>query len=363
MSGSGQNAYNNYLGDLQNTVGNVTQVNPQSSNVDFGSMLNQQYGINQPNLSSILQPTNIQQQPQLDFSALANIAGNTANLAPAPQNFDAPTVDFNNQAVQALSNYAGQNLNDNVNAIRERFTAGGGSGTGTPAAFAEALTRSRGTTDLANTLAQFAQAQQGVQLQNNAMNSSNALTARGQDLQNYLGQQGINLSALQSMQGNQLAQRGQDLTAQLQAAGIDAGTAQALASGLLQQGNQQLQAQGMQADQSALLAQLMGQQGQFNAGQFNSAQQANQNAGLQGQQNQLNLAQLFGNSAGLTQQGQINALQQLFNSLNQVNAFGTTQAQTVQKPSGFQNFLSGISGITGMIPGVGTAVDTVKKIL
>lgn len=365
LSGTGQTGYNDYLNSIQNNIGNTAQVNaqqinPQSSNVDYSALLNQQFGVNQPNLSSILQPTNIQQQPQIDFSALANITGNQANLQQAPQNFAAPTADFNNPMVQALSQYANQNLNDNVNAIRERFTSGGGTGMGTPAAFAEALTRSRGTTDLTNALAQFAQNQQGIQLQNNALNSQNALTARGQDLQNYLGQQGINLSALQSLQGNQLAQRGQDLSAQLQAAGIDASTAQALASGLLQQGSQQLQGQQLQGQQSQALAQLLGQQGQFNASANNNAQQlnqnanlvaqqSNQNAGLQGQTNQLNLAQLFGQSAGMTQQGQLNALQQLFNSFNQANALGTPQAQTVQKPSGFQNFVSGVSGITGAI--------------
>lgn len=477
MTGQGQTSYNDYLSSLQNTTGapsqinpqtiqagqatatpvnaqgvnpatsqaaapiNAQQINPQTSNIDFNSLINQQYGVNQPNLSNILHPTNFQNQPQIDFSALANITGNQANLAQAPgqfsyQNQAAPTASFDDPMVKALSDYANQNLNQNVNTIRERFTAGGGTGMGTPAAFAEATTRAQGTTDLANALAGFAQNQQGIQLQNNAMNmqgqqnnnalnSNNALTARGQDLQNYLGQQGINLSALQSMQSNQLGQRGQDLGAQLQAAGIDAQTAQALASGLLQQGSQQLQGQQLQGQQQQTLAQLMGQQGQFNAGQTNAGQLANQGADLQsllanqamqqqtnlanqgainqgnqfnsaqnmqgqlanqnnsqsiqlanlqaalqaamsnqstnltgqqanaqnqlqGQGNQINLAQLFGQSAGLTQQGQLGAIQQLFNSFNQGNALGTPQAQTIQKPSAFQNFMSGAQGIASL---------------
>lgn len=416
LTGQGQTGYNEYLSSLQNNMGNIPQVNaqtvqpgqataspitgssvnPTTSNIDFSSLINQQYGVNQPDLNSILRPTNIQQQPQIDFSALANITGNQANLQPAPQQFAAPTADFNNPMVQALSQYANQNLNDNVNAIRERFTSGGGAGMGTPAAFAEALTRSRGTTDLTNALAQFAQTQQGVQQQNNALNSQNALAARGQDLQNYLGQQGINLSAIQSLQGNQLAQRGQDLSTQLQAAGIDAGTAQALANGLLQQGNQTLQGQQLAGNQQQTLAQLFGQQGQFNAnatntgqlanqqnalqvGQLNqgndqaiqlanlqaalqaamgnqssnlAAQQSNLQGNLQGQNNQLNLAQLFGQSAGMTQQGQLSALQQLFNSFNQSNALGTPQAQTIQKPSGFQNAVGAITGLTNAASGI-----------
>lgn len=104
---------------------------------------------------------------------------------------------------------------------------------------------------------------------------------------------------------------------------------------------------------------------QFNTGQANQfglnlfGQQSNnalQNQGMSNQwQSGLNslLANTGLNYAQLAQSGQLGILGQLFGSMNQANALGTPQANTVVAPSQFSQITSGIGGILGGIGNLG----------
>lgn len=317
-----------------------------------------------------------------------------AQLASLQQQYD-PTQDPYYQAVQqSLQN---QQTLDQKN-LQAQFSASGGTGRGTPAAFAQAQLMAQQSPQMAAALGQVAQQEQANQLQRQQLVQSGALQnadmanqygLAGNQLQaqtglaniaNQLQAAGLNQNALLQNQslGNQfgLAQQGNSLQAQqanqqagLQAAGL--GNQQLGTLGGLLNSNQQLGLQnylgtiGANQQQQSLLAQLANQAGGQNLQQnqlgsqniFNAAQLNSQNAnnalqnqlGFQTNQNQA----ILGQNNLLSQLGQFNAGQ-----ANQLNQQYSQQAQTANQNqinnqmTALQNLAQiysqfGLSGIPG----------------
>lgn len=375
--------FSNYLqssmeqnGAFQNTMNSLLN-SPQSTSMQqyMQGLQGNQLGNNAIDLSFLQGGT---QRPQLQQTDLSSILGGQFN---APQNstdfssllnqqFTAPQgqtqvtpfqaqqrtpTDFNSANAEALQQIANTNMQDQANALRERFTAtGGGTARGTPAAFAEAVLRSRAPAELAAQLGQFSQAESGLDLQNQALNQQGALQTLGlglqQDATNIAAQlqaMGMDTQQAQALASTMLQQGGMNMSAQLQAMGYDANQAQALASMMLQQNQAtaNTQLQGQQLDQNQLGMLLQGLQG--NAANALNAQTQNQNFGL-------NLGQLMQSQQGIDQNAQLQVLSQLFNSLNQARGQGTSQAQTIQTPGTFQNIMGGLTGILGGAANIAT---------
>lgn len=309
-----------------------------------------------------------------DVSGIAQMLqslGQNNNFNFNPSSYTAPNItnsspDTNGTYANAITTNINNSINDQAAALRENFNANGsGAGAGTPGAYAEAVLRSQAAPQIASALgelnlnenAQNLQAQglglqgQSLGLQNNANNNNLQL---GTNQQNLQGQS--NIGQFLNMAANAMNGQGQlNLSNQL--------------------GNRQADITTGQANNSSALTQQQQIMNYLLGGQSNQLQgqglQLNQQQGL----NSNNLAATQGGANYDLANNQLNSqnigqiLSFLFSGLNQTNGLGTTQAQTVQQPSGFQNFVSGVSGLTsavapiaglfsGGVPGVNTGAST-----
>lgn len=347
-NGAGTPQTLNFLDSLKGYQAPMVSQQPQ---LDIGSLLSQFAAPNagQVNTNISLPNFNPAQAPgQINLSGVptnTNVVQNYQNQGFSGLNMNDPNV----QAIQQASQNA---LNNSVADLRERFTQTGGASTGTPAAYGEALLRAQAAPQLTNALANYAAQNTGLNLQNNALNlqglqannSANlqqaglntdsllqalglGVSQRGQDLSNIANNnqlavqsQGQNLSALLNSMGLGVQQRGQDLSNLQSTNALNANQQQTGLSGLLQM---------MGLNQNAALA--------------------NQSAGLQGQGLNLQLGSLLNSLAGLQQNGQLNALNNLGQGYSQNYQLSTPQAQTVQTPSGFSQVMSGLGSVAGMV--------------
>lgn len=250
--------------------------------------------------------------PNVDYgSTLNKTFGYTPNtLQPLDVNGTLATAaqqQIHNQTTQDLAN------------LKAQFTAGGGGAFGTPAAYAESNYLAQAAPQIATALGNLNAQQQGLNIQNAGVNNQAQQAAQGMDLSqaqslaSMLGQQ-------QSLQTN----------AGLQGRGLDLNQL-----GLVNSANTTNAANNQSAQTSNLQSILQ---------QLSGAQNYNLGLGTQSLQGQQ-----------LTQQGMLSALQQLFGGLQQGTALGTPQAQTVQTPSSFQNFVNGLTGIAGAASQIKTA--------
>ena len=247
--------------------------------------------------------------PNVDYSSLLNNQyGYTANqLQPLDVNSpiaQAALQQINNQTTQGLAN------------LKAQFTAGGGGAFGTPAAYAESNYLAQAAPQIATALGNLNAQQQGLNLQNAALNQ------QGQQNANQLG-----LTQAQTLASLLGQQQGLQTNAGLQSRGLDLSQL-----GLVNQANTTNANNDLSAQNSNLqsILQQLGQAQSYNLG----------------------LGQLNNSQNATTQQGMLNALQLLFGGYNQGNALGTSQSQTVQTPSTFQNILGGLSGLTGLASGI-----------
>jgi hypothetical protein len=379
---------------------------PQSQGYDFGSILNK---INQGAPGGSFDPG------KFDFSSILNQTGSTAGLQSAGD-FSQPLFqaanrlqgntiqtpginlqgfDPNDPTMQAYSQVLDKQNTNNIADLRSRFGATGGASRGTPAAVAEAQYRQNLPAQNLTTLNSIYNQNVGNQLNAaglnqqgilgagsiNNQNFSNVLSGlgqagslgiqgRGQDLTNFLQSRGLDITGAGTAAqnsiaagANQLQGRGQDINSILQSLGLGLQGNQAAAQNQTDTQGQNLQnflqSRGLDLSQLGLGQGLLGmnQSGnQFNSNQGFNAQNNNLQALMQMLSSGGNLAlggsNLALGGAGLQQQGQMGMLQQLMDSFRQANQLGTPQAQTVSKPSTFQNILSGINGITGAVKGI-----------
>jgi hypothetical protein len=403
----------------------TTQFNqPALSNQQMPSWMGTQF--QQPSLfNTPFQNTQFQQAqpfnasqfiPQFQQAPLANGQYNNQQWQnPALINSiqtSAGGLDPNSAYSKAIQQMVSNQQQQDVAALRERFTGTGGS-QGTPAAYAESNLRAQAAPQLIAAMEQANQAERGLNLQqmglaNQATLGQNSILAQLGQAQNQfnqgeaqfganfgLQQTGLNADIFNQMnqfglQGGQLGLQGAGLNADiinqmnqlglqqglagnqfnLQGAGLNADimnqmnqlfNQQGLAQNQFNQSGAQLgmQQTGMNADIMNQLNQLMlsqsGQQNQFNqqnAAQMLQAAMANQSNALQNQQlmNQygLGMGNLYQGFAGLNQQGQLGAINPLMQQYSQLLGLGTPQAQTVQQNTGFGNFMNFATDLTGM---------------
>jgi len=329
LNGSGTADYNSYIAQLKNQGVGIPNVAGVSS-----------AGANLPNLNGIIN-TNFS-APQNTFNPMSMFQTYSApQMNTLPASFTpnaAPVTDFSNPNVAAIQQMSQNALNQGVNDLRERFTQqGGGASNGTGSQYAEAIYRANALPQLTNALSQFSQTESGLGLQNAALNANAGLTQRGQDL----GTLSNNLNALLSTQGLNANQAGQ--------------FANLLSGQGYQNANLLANTQGLNAGQQNSLASLLMNQGQlgqqnnqFNAQLAQQANLANQSAFGQGIQNQMNLGNMMLGGSQLSQQGILQALQQLASGMGQSTALSTPQAQTVQSPSTFGQVMGGLTSMAGL---------------
>lgn len=201
-----------------------------------------------------------------------------------------------------------------------------------------------------NLQASMASAANALQGQANMMSALGQ--ARGQDLNTALQQMQLGAQQGQFNAGQQNAMQQAMMQAQLQnqqmgnqMGQFNTGQQNAMQQAMLQaqlqnqqMGNQQGQFNVGQTNQmNQFNTGQQNQMNQFNAGQGNAMQQAMLQAALQNQQlgNQFGLGMLGQgmNMNQLAQQGQQNAMNQMFGAFGQTNQLGTPQAQMVTQPS------------------------------
>jgi hypothetical protein len=379
---------------------------PQSQGYDFSGILNK---INQGAPGGSFDPG------KFDFSSILNQTGSTAGLQSAGDfsqplfqaanklqgntiqtpGVSLPGFDPNDPTMQAYSQLLDKQNNNNIADLRARFGASGGASRGTPAAVAEAQYRQLLPAQNLTTLNSIYNQNVGNQLNAAGLNQQGILGAgsinnqnfanvlsglsaagglgiqgRGQDLTNFLQSRGLDITGAGTAAqnsiaagANQLQGRGQDINSILQSLGLGLQGNQAAAQNQTDTQGQNLtnflQSRGLDLSQLGLGSGLLGMNqagNQFNSSQGFNAQNNNLQALIQMLSSGGNLAlgggQLGLSGAGLQQQGQLGILQQLMDSYRQANQLGTPQAQTVSKPSTFQNILGAINGITGAAKGV-----------
>ena len=246
-----------------------------------------------------------------------------------PTNFDTPET-------KAIQDIIGRNQDKNVQDLRARFGAGGGTAYGTGASFAEGNLRAESAPLIAQALSQVNRQERELDMNNRNMVGNLLLGQRGQDSANLqaggqigLGQRGQDMSSASQGQGNQLGLIGLMLQQQLA-------------------GNQY----GMNSPD------MQNQFNLANSGQQMNADQFNTNASLQNQQ-MMNQFGLGKGQIGLGMQGnqanqQQNMMNQLFGSFNNSNNLGTSQRQTVSSPSMGSQIFNGAMGIGQMAGGLMT---------
>jgi hypothetical protein len=266
-----------YTGAINNLLGGSAAGDPKSLTSYFQQM-GQQGGaqlpninynapqfsttqFNQPALSNQQMPNWMGtqfQQPQLFNGQFQNTQLQQAPLAnqqwqnPQLNNnlqLSAGGIDPNSQYGKAIQQMVANQQNQDVAALRERFTGTGGS-MGTPAAYAESNYRAQAAPQLINAMEQANQAERGLNLQqmgqaNNAILGQNQILAGLGQAQNQFGLQQAGLNS--------------DIINQMNQMGLQQGLAQ----------NQfGLQGAGLNADIMNQLNQLNAQQGlaqnQFN---------------------------------------------------------------------------------------------------
>lgn len=357
--GMDQQAYSTLLNQLQ--APGVSNYNP-SAQLLQSPAVNQQFqqmqGLGIQGLAGALNnQLGAQSQPytpqQVSLNPLQGNGG-VNNLPQAQQQFNPATDPYYQAVQQSLQN---QQLLDQKN-LQAQFSASGGTGRGTPAAFAQAQLMAQQSPQMAAALGQVAQQEQANQLQAVGLNQQGLL--QNQNLQNQFGL---------AQQGNQLNAQQLNQQAGLQAAGL--GNQQLGTLGGLLNNNQQLQLQnylstiGANQSQLGLASQLANQAGNMNLSQgqlgsqniFNAAQLNSQNAnnalqnqlGFQTNQNQA----LLGQNNLLSQLGQFNAQQgNQFNQNILQQQQTANQSQINNQLTALQNLAQiaaqfGLSGIPG----------------
>lgn len=360
-----------------------TKFNPLNQNVDL-TQFNTNANAGVPNFSNLLGTGQQNLQPLQNFRANAQGGfapdqgggggGNLADLSGANRinynvnTINQPNADVLSSRAQTLKSILDQQNNLNMANTRQYFSAGGMGSQGSGSMLAQAQQNAYGQNqllqglqgvtqqDIGNTL-QFGQANSQNQLASLGLQQGAALGVAGlqntQQLGNYqignqaniANMQGQNNASLANMQAMLQAAQGQG---QLGMSGLNTALSGALGGGQL----------GLQGNQ--FNAGNVYNQGMFsnNATQQNNMNSFNQNSALNqfmqqmfGQQSSNALQnQSLGNQFGLGasgqgMQGNMAALSQLFGGFNQANQIGTPQAQTVQTPSAFSQFMSGVGQI------------------
>jgi hypothetical protein len=318
-------------------------------------------------------------------TALAGILGNERGQDITQRGTDIAALlqqaglkqEGSNTAINALLTGRGQDIQQRATDITALLTQQGMSNEAA-SQIANVLTTQRGQ-DINAGLTTAGLDQQGISTILNSLLTGRGqdIAQRGQNIDASVAGAGLDLNALQTILGNNTANRGldvtargQDLTAGLQAAGLGLDQAKMINDFILNQRGQDITNSNtnrqLDVAQMGQLADYLTQnrgldinaliesgklglgysgldlQGQIaNAGNTLETNKLNASTNLQQQQ----LAQEF---ARIQQQGQLAALQQLFNSLNGVTALGTPQAQTVKKPSTFENILGATNAIANL---------------
>lgn len=179
-----------------------------------------------------------------------------------------------------------------------------------------------------------------------------------------MGNRGQNINALLGQRGQDIGQRDTEIGALL---GARTATANNMTQANIANANigmqgmnnmnnwnaqrmaAELQSRGMDSDNAYRSAMGNNQFGLDRAGMEN---QFNMNMFGQQSQNALGQGQLGLGLQGLIQGGNQNMLNQMFGSFNQSNGIGSPQAQTIQTPNDFQQFMNFAQGVTGIGAGL-----------
>ena len=276
------------------------------------------------------------------LSSIFNAAMNGAaggNMLPGPASLD--IGQFSSQGLlgdrgnvtQAITNAENTARSDAIANARERFTAMGGNSNSSSAALAEALTNARAGESLASSLAANDINYRNLDL--NAYNAFNNAQLGNRNIDAYI--HGNMLNA-----GNQAMQTG--LNAALGATNQKGNILDAIMG---REFNQQQLADNNQLQTNQLNLNSGLGFNQLNSQNFTNAMNAAND--IFRTQGGLDMQQ-----AGLSQNATQNMLAQLFGAYGQAAGIGIPQAQIIQQ----QNpFMQGLTGLSGLIPGVGQVMQ------
>lgn len=278
-----------------------------------------------------------------------------------------PTVDINDPTFAALKQQQEQSTARGLADTRARFGVGGGMAFGTPAAFAENDYRTQATNrnilglnELANSMRGQNREDRNVMLSQIGLTNSDMANRLGLNSASQLGNRQISSSESIANANNATQANIASAANQLQAMGMGNQQIGQLLNYMVNNEQLNLAGQGQNAANA------------FNAGQFNNAatQTMNQNQfqnnnafnnfglGMFGQQSQnafnnANMQNNFNlNNAQMRNQAQQSGMNQLFGSYQQANQIGSPQAQIIQTPNGWQQFVGGVNDVIGMAAGV-----------
>ena len=299
----------------------------------------------------------VSQAGQSSFNPNQIASINSLSQGMLNQGLSNPTNDPNYAATQAYLTQQG-NIN-NANAAAKFNLGGGGLSSGASLANAQQSAQTAGQN--AQNLYNMGLQSQQLGLQNQGQN----LSAQLSNQSNLIGQRAGDVGSMTNTgianAGNQtqssIANAGNSTQASL--ANLQArlqGSAQNNQFNIARMGNQ-VGAATSDAGNQLQAGSLNNQFAQNNAQNNNSFNQQNYS---QGSSNALNQGQLGMQIQQLLQQGNMGAIQQLFQSMQQSNQIGSPQAQTVQTPNAWQQAIGGINdvlgvakGVTSLIPGMG----------
>lgn len=340
------------------------QLQNLNTNIGGSNIFQQMFGNGSQNPMANVQAPQV--NAGMGGAATAGAPQQIGNVLGGPNTTGGLLDTANDPEMQAYAQLLNRQSGLDIANMRERFGQGGQS-LSSGASLAEAQGRAEANSRNTLALGELSRAKQGLDMQNRGQNigallgqQGNMINQRGQDVQTGIANAQFGTQANLANMSNALQASLANAGNSLQAQGMNQNFA-------INQMAQQLQALGLDANTALQAAQMN------NAGMQNMNQNQLQNSGMQNQFNQQNFGQQSSNAfnqagigaqlQGMQNQNQNNILAQLFQSFQQANQIGSPQAQTVQQPSGMSQALGAISGIAGMIPGIGQAIGSGTNIL
>ena len=271
----------------------------------------------------------------------------------------------NSPELQALSAMQDRNKAADVANLRARFGASGGSSMGSGAQYSEGNYLAAANPQNQLAMGSLMRSQQGMDLQQQGLNSQTRLGLLGAGAQDTLGRLGLsNQSQLGNRQigsNESIANAGNETSASISNSQVGMQGKQALLNYMLGKG--QLGLQGLQQDSGNALSQAGFNNGAMqtnNMNNYNQNQSRNQfdmNLFGQNSQNSLQNQQLMNQwgvqGAQLGQQGQLGGLNMMNNSFNQASQLGQAQATNVVSPSPFSQAVGALGAIGSLAGGIG----------
>jgi hypothetical protein len=245
----------NFFGNMLGAGPNLNGVNPMQGFGQGAQQVGAGYGGNIAGIANQLAGNAQGISPdRVNMGQLGGMMGQTQNAQGLNFNpFQSGGADFTGPTAQAIKQIADQQLQQGLNDVRSRYSAGGGQMFGTSAQHAEGQVLSQAVPALMAQLGQLNQQEAGIQGANNALNlqgmlganqaNQNAVGMNNQSLQQNIGnllnatqinQQGTiaggqlsnqstgtALDALLGLRGQDLSASGQNASNGLQARGLD----------------------------------------------------------------------------------------------------------------------------------------------